>query len=103
MTEKSQFPKIDLIERDIEKKLICDSVREVVEGASRVLYFEARGGLGKTRLLQDYPVIVAQDSLHVLTADTIDMYDFENRKPIEIERKIVDSLKTAAKKQRMSE
>ena len=98
MTEQIQYPKIDLIERDAEIDLMREMSRSVIEtGERRVLYFEAGGGLGKTRLLQDYPKIVAQDASRMLVADVIDMYDFENWRPIEIERKIVNSLRLAAR------
>src|SRR4051794_24529260 len=102
-TLRGQVPKIYLIDRDKEMELMRKLSREAASGENRVLYFEARGGLGKTRLIQDYPKIVERADLRILVADIVDMYDFENRKPIEIERKIVASLKVAALSQDISE
>lgn len=99
MTEQSFLPKISLIDRDNEITLLLEKTREVIAGERRVVYFEARGGLGKTRLLHDYPVLVrnSEGNIPVLVADIIDMYAFENRKPIEFGWRIVNSLIAAAK------
>lgn len=94
MTEQLQLPRIDLVERDEEITLLRDTTQEVIAGALRAVYIEARGGLGKTRLLQDYPKLIrnVEGKPLVLVAKLIDMYRFEYRKPIEFGRHIVDSL-----------
>jgi len=99
-----QFPKIELIDRDIEQNEIRELANSVAAmGTSRVLYFRANGGLGKTRLLQESKQIIAQQQPHMLVSDIIDMYDFENRKPIKIERKLVDSLKREYSQKKLPE
>jgi hypothetical protein len=97
MTMQEQILRTDeLIGRETEieaMRRLSDIV--VKTRACHVLYFQAHGGLGKTRLLQEYPKQVDTQALNMLVVDIIDMYDFENRKPIQIERKIVNSLKQA--------
>lgn len=101
MSEGRQYPQIRLVEREKENAKMCELSRAVVNNkTSQILYFQARGGLGKTRLLQEYPRLIQQppdgQPMELLVADIIDLYDFENWRPIEIERKIVDSLRIAA-------
>lgn len=105
MTTDGQFPKTRrLIDRDAEMDLMREVSQLVTDtGKSCVLYLEARGGLGKTRLLKEYRQIVGESSRQMLVSDIVDMYDFENRKPIEVERKLVNSLKKEARQQQMTD
>jgi hypothetical protein len=93
-----------LIDRDAEMNEIRRLADAAVHsGTCRVLYFRANGGLGKTRLLKESKSIIAKDLPQMLVSDIVDMYDFENRKPLEIERKLVDSLKREARQQGMTD
>ncbi len=85
------------IGRDAAKTLLSEATRAIIaHPVCRVLYFEGSGGLGKTRLLQLTPAIVrsalGSGGDAVRYAALIDFYNFENRDPLEIERRLVEGL-----------
>lgn len=87
----------DYIGRDDAKTLLGAATRAVIaDPTCCVLYFEGGGGLGKTRLLQLAPDIVrsvlGNGGDAVRYAALIDFYSFENRDPLEIERRLVEGL-----------
>lgn len=63
--------------------------RIVTKPHCQVLYFEAPGGLGKTRLLEYYPALVQVEHPELRICPIVDLYSFENRDPAEIEHKLV--------------
>jgi hypothetical protein len=94
----------DYIGREaIKERLQRASQQAITEARCRVLYFEAEGGLGKTRLLQLYPQIVQEASAgtidafrQVRVAQLVDFYSFQNRDPNVIERQLIEGLKQSA-------
>jgi hypothetical protein len=93
MTTRGQERSESYIGRDAEKALLLEATDEIVNVLScRAIYFEAAGGLGKTRLLEHYPTLIRDNYPKVCVAQIVDLYDPENRNPIEIERKLIDGL-----------
>lgn len=91
------FPRVSYVGRSSQKELLQRWSTSLDQQAGcRVLYFQAGGGLGKTWLLNSYPAIIEPAGLRLAIADIIDFYNFENRNPNVIERKLLDSLKHAA-------
>lgn len=93
MTVKGQERIQNYIDRDIEKKHLVDATDLIVnDPVCWALYFEARGGLGKTALLEYYPLLVQAEYPQLCITQIIDFYDPENRNPIEIEHKLINGL-----------
>jgi hypothetical protein len=91
------FPRVSYVGRSAQKEVLQHwSGTLDPQAGCRVLYFQAGGGLGKTWLLNSYPAIIEPTGLRLAIADIIDFYNFENRNPNVIERKLIDSLKHAA-------
>lgn len=87
------------IGRDEQKALLLRETDYLVHGVDvgcRVLFFQAEGGVGKTRLLQQYPMIVQKTSPEVRIAHPIDLYRFEVRSPNVIEQELINGLKQHA-------
>lgn len=79
--------------RDAQKALLREWAAAVATGEGcRALYFEATGGLGKTRLLQCLPEIIAASCPAARVAPIVDLYDFEHRSAEAIERRLIDGL-----------
>jgi tetratricopeptide (TPR) repeat protein len=89
------------IGREVHKTLLRTyTARVAEEERCYVLYFEAQGGLGKTRLLQLYPQVLEDQhtslppvSRDVRVCQIVDFYSFQNRDPVVIERQLIDGLK----------
>ena len=79
--------------RQSQKETLLFWSREIAaEKRCRVLVIEAAGGLGKTRLLEDYPLIVQASCPELRIARIIDLYDFANRSPDAIEQRLIAGL-----------
>jgi hypothetical protein len=79
--------------REAQKALLHRWAAAVAAGgACRALCFEATGGLGKTRLLQSLPEILAQACPAARFAPVVDLYDVEHRGAEAIERRLIDGL-----------
>ncbi|NJL54962.1 hypothetical protein HC928_07075, partial [bacterium] len=88
----------EYVGRSKEKDLLISQTRYInasIQSGCRVIYFEGDGGLGKTRLLQEYPAIVkAQASdIDIRVAAIIDFYEFVNSNPEVIETSLIKGLK----------
>lgn len=90
----SAFPRVSYVGR-VKQKDILQHWSQIIanETRCRALYFQADGGLGKTWLLNSYPFIVQSVAPKIGITGIIDFYNFENRNPNVIERKLIDSLK----------
>jgi hypothetical protein len=92
----------DYIGREaIKSRLHRASQRAIDNAGCHVLYFEAEGGLGKTRLLQLYPLILQEQGAadayaRMRVAQLVDFYSFQNRDPNVIEQQLIDGLKQSA-------
>jgi hypothetical protein len=79
--------------REAQKALLREWAAAVAaDGGCRALYVEATGGLGKTRLLQCLPEIIAASCPGARVAPIVDLYDFEHRSAEAIERRLIDGL-----------
>lgn len=79
--------------RQSQKETLLFWSREIAtEKRCRALVIEAAGGLGKTRLLEDYPLIVQANCPELRIARIIDLYDFANRSPDAIEQRLIAGL-----------
>lgn len=82
------------IGRQIQKEALRFWSQSIAATARcRALSIEAAGGLGKTRLLEDYPAIVREVCPTIRVARIIDLYDFANRSPDEIEQRLIAGLR----------
>lgn len=84
----------EYVGRHEEIRLLLETAKQVANAPiCRALYFEAQGGLGKTRLLEDSPQLIKMVSRNFFTSDLVDMYDYANRETTWIERRLVLGLR----------
>jgi hypothetical protein len=76
-----------------KEALIGWTKRVADEQICQVLLFEAGGGLGKTRLLDGYPTLVALYCPTIRIGPIIDLYDFEHRSATAIEERLIRGLR----------
>lgn len=89
------------IGRQKQKELLRECSHQVInEPCCRVLYFDAAGGLGKTRMLSLYPEIIlteypddAETLNRLRVARIVDFYHYESRDPNIIEEHLINGLK----------
>lgn len=82
--------------RDEQKALLQQETRTIAEQPTtpcRVVYIESSGGLGKTRLLAEYPTLVQPVAPDVRIARLVDFYQFLSRTPDAIESALINGLK----------
>jgi tetratricopeptide (TPR) repeat protein len=58
-----------------------------------IFYIQGRGGLGKTRFLTDYLDLAAVADTPIRVCRVIDLIDPANRKPVELQHKLIEGLK----------
>jgi len=76
-----------------QKALIQQTVdRMITERTCLAIYIEAQGGLGKTRLLEDCPTIIAEAFPEIRAPAMIDIYDYANHNTTRIEYQLVQGL-----------
>jgi tetratricopeptide (TPR) repeat protein len=92
----------EYIGREEEKDLLRHYARRIIrESRCYALYFEAGGGLGKTRLQELFPQILEEvpaidDALahgRLCVAGIVDFYSFESRNPNVMEQRLIAGLK----------
>ncbi len=82
--------------REEQKELLQTATYTVATQTTvgcRVVYVESKGGLGKTRLLAEYPTLVRSVVPDVRIARLVDFYQFLSRTPDAIESALVAGLK----------
>ncbi|HEY1016012.1 MAG TPA: hypothetical protein VGE07_25105 [Herpetosiphonaceae bacterium] len=86
-----------------QKKALLDWSSDIItDPRCYAMYFEARGGLGKTHLLSLYPQLVLQASeqqpelTRLRITNIVDFYNFESRSPLVIEQRLIEGLKYAS-------
>ncbi len=83
--------RLDLIGREKEKEIINQALGQ--KQRLRVLYFKGLGGIGKTSLLQYISRFFSQDtSPDYLYTGLIDLYDYDNHSPSNLEGVILNGL-----------
>jgi hypothetical protein len=100
MTNTYRFPPpVQLpqyIGRTSEKELLVAQTQVIEQNpfvGSRAIYIEARGGMGKTRLLQEYPLLVGEYVPDLYVTDVVDFYDIVSRNAEFIETSLIHGLR----------
>jgi len=89
----SGVARLDLIGREKEKEIINQALSQ--KGRLRVIYFKGQGGIGKTSLLQYISQLFQNsDSPDYLYSGLIDLYDYDNHSPGNLEGAILNGLMT---------
>src|SRR5438309_1083563 len=90
-TPFSGVVRLDLIGREKEKELINHALSQ--KDRLRVIYFKGLGGIGKTSLLQYITSLFRDsDSPDYLYSGLIDLYDYDNHSPSNLEGVILGGL-----------
>lgn len=83
-------PTVEIVGRQDEIRDLRDCLHD--RGARHFRYYWARGGLGKTRLLQEVQRLVTEAGPGFYTSGIIDLYHTDLHSTSDIERAIVDGL-----------
>jgi tetratricopeptide (TPR) repeat protein len=90
-TPFSGVMRLDLIGREKEKELINQALGQ--QNRLRVIYFKGQGGIGKTSLLQFITSLFRDsDNPNYLYSGLIDLYDYDNHSPSNLEGVILNGL-----------
>lgn len=82
--------RVPIIGRDSELKYLNNCLHD--RGANHAVYYWARGGLGKTRLLEELQRMIQDAGEDFFTSGIIDLYHTDMHSNSDVERAIIDGL-----------